>query len=128
MFEKFSDIVIIPIICLFIITVVKAFFKTQKFGNEDIVDIAMDLAMVGTGACGSVFANDVLAQKWQHLTVFAVAVVLISVACTVWLAWLKKFDNVPPVSGLRVRRNMIYGALPICMVTAILAFGYIINP
>jgi hypothetical protein len=125
---KLPEIIGIPLVALFIITMIKAATSPVQFGNEHAVDIGMDLSILAAGACGSVFASDTLSKKWGiGLNVYGILVVLMCILFTVILARAKRWNNDHVSTGLAIWR-IIVGALPVGLVTALLILGYTMTP
>lgn len=126
---KIPEIIGIPLVALFIISFIKAATSPTQWGNENAVDIGMDLSILAAGACGSIFANDTLYKKWGiALNVYGILTVLLCIAFVVVLARAKRWRNKRPVSTGRAIWRMMYGALPIGLVTALLILGYTMTP
>ena len=125
---KLPEIIGIPLVALFIITMIKAATSPVRFGNEHAVDIGMDLSILAAGACGSVFASDTLSRKWGiALNVYGILVVLMCILFTVILARAKRWNNDSVSTGLAAWRVFV-GALPVGLVTALLILGYTMTP
>jgi hypothetical protein len=125
---QIPEILGIPLVALFIITFIKASTSAKKISNDQAIDIAMDLAILATGAAGSVFANDTLVQKWgMGLIVYGILVVLICISFVAGFAYTRRWQ-VSPVSGGRATGNIILGLIPVGLVTAILVLGYTMTP
>jgi hypothetical protein len=115
----------IPLIALLIITLIKGATASLPFGNVDAVDIGMDLAVLATGACGSIFANETLYAKWGiGSVVYGSLTTLICIVFIGWLAVIRRWHNAAPVSDAQARRNILIGLTPLGLVTAILILGY----
>jgi hypothetical protein len=126
---KLPEIIGIPLVALFIISFIKAATSPVQFGNENAVDIGMDLSILAAGACGAVFANDTLYRKWGiALNVYGILAVLLCIAFVSVLARAKRWRNQPPVSSGLAAWRIAYGALPIGLVTALLILGYTMAP
>ena len=93
----------IPLAALFIIPLIKGATAHSAYSNEDAVDIGMDLAVLATGACGSIFANDTLYAKWGIASVvYGSLTTLVCIIFIAWLAMIRRWHNTAPVST-RVR-------------------------
>jgi hypothetical protein len=115
----------IPLATLFVITLIKGATATRPFGNEDAVDVGMDLAVLATGASGSIFANETLYAKWGiGSVVYGSLTTLICIVFIGWLAVRRRWHNAPPVSAIRAWLNVLIGLVPLGLVTAILILGY----
>jgi hypothetical protein len=125
---QIPEIIIIPLVALFIITLIKAATAAKPFENDQAVDIGMDLSVLATGACGSVFANDTLYNKWgMSLIIYGVLVVLLCISFIGILAIIRRWRNFPPVSNGKAIRNALIGAVPLGLVTALLVLGYTVR-
>jgi hypothetical protein len=126
---KLPEIIGIPLVALFIIIFIKAATTPVQYGNENAVDIGMDLSILAAGACGSIFANDTLYKKWGiGLNVYGILVVLLCIAFVVILARAKRWRNQPPISKGLAAWRIAYGAIPIGLVTVLLILGYTVTP
>lgn len=118
-------IIEIPFVALFVITLIKGATARRPFSNEDAVDIGMDLAVLATGACSSIFANQTLYAKWGiGSVVYGSLTTLVCIVFIGWLAFIRRWHNVAPVSNGHARKNVLIGAIPLGLVTAILILGY----
>jgi hypothetical protein len=124
---QLPEIIGIPVVALFIITFIKAATSAKKFQNDQAVDVAMDLAILATGASGGIFANDTLNQKWGiGVTVYGILTVLICICFVATLAFIRRWQ-VSPVANVKAWGNLVLGLIPLGMVTAILILGYTIT-
>ena len=60
---KIPEIIGIPLVALFIISFIKAATSPTQWGNENAVEIGMDLSILAAAACGSIFADDTLTRS-----------------------------------------------------------------
>ncbi len=128
---QLPEIIGIPLGCLAVMTMIKGDTTpdNRDFGTQDMVEIAMDLAIIATGASGSVFANDVLYEKWKvAMVIYGIFTVLLSIFCVLWLARIRRYHNEPPVTIEQARKNIMIGFLPVSAVTLILILGYTLSP
>ena len=115
----------IPLAALFIITLIKGATASRAFSNEDAVDIGMDLAVLATSACGSIFANDTLYAKWGIASVvYGSLTTLVCIIFIAWLATIRRWHNTAPVGNGQAIFHVLNGAIPLGLVTAILIMGY----
>jgi len=115
----------IPLVAIVIITLIKGATASLPFSNVDAVDIGMDLAVLATGACGSIFANETLYEKWGiGSVVYGSLTTLVCIVFMVWLAVIRRWHNAAPVSDSQARTNVLIGLIPLGLVTAILILGY----
>jgi hypothetical protein len=115
----------IPLAALFIITLIKAATARRRFGNENAVDIGMDLAVLATGAAGSIFANGTLYAEWGvAAVVYGSLTTLVCIIFIGWLAVIRRWHNAAPVSATQATLNVLIGLMPLGLVTAILIVGY----
>jgi hypothetical protein len=115
----------IPLAALFIIPLIKGATAHSAYSNEDAVDIGMDLAVLATGACGSIFANDTLYAKWGIASVvYGSLTTLVCIIFIAWLAMIRRWHNTAPVSNGQAMFHVLIGAIPLGLVTAILIMSY----
>jgi hypothetical protein len=125
---KIPEIILIPLFALFLITLIKGATARKPFSTEEAVDIAMDLAVLATGACGSIFANDTLYKKWGiGLVVYGILVTLGCIVVVGILAWIRRWHNFLP-SNRQAVRNVLIGTIPLEVVTALFVLGYNLSP
>jgi hypothetical protein len=125
---QIPEIILIPLFALFIITLIKAATAKAPWGNDDAVDIGMDLAILATGACGAIFANEKLYIKFGiGLIVYGILTVLVCIVFVGVLAVIRRWRNTNVGTGTAIR-NVFIGLAPLLLVTALLILGYNYTP
>jgi hypothetical protein len=118
----------IPLLALFIITLIKGATSAKRPGRENAVELGMDYAVLATGACGSIFANDTLYKTWgMAAVVYGIGTTLVCIVFIGILARIRRWSN-KNISGGRAAWHIILGMMPLGLVTAILIIGYTISP
>ena len=118
----------IPVLALWIITLIKGATGAKRPGRENAVDLGMDYAVLATGACGSIFANDTLYKTWgMAAAVYGIGTTLLCIVFIGILARMKRWHN-RNISAGRAAWYVILGMIPIGLVTAILIIGYTVTP
>jgi hypothetical protein len=126
---QIPEIIVIPTVALFVITLIKGATALRPFENDQAVDIGMDFAVLSAGACGAIFANETLYSKFGiALIVYGVLVELICILFIGILSVIRRWHNASPVSDRRAARNVLIGMVPLGLVTALLILGYTFTP
>jgi hypothetical protein len=130
---QIPEIICIPLVAFLIMVVIRA----EVFSPRGAATIGMELAVLGAGACGSIFANDTLQDRWgMALTVYGILVVLLCIFVAAVLSridrrnrreWEQQAKPIGP-STLAAVLHLTLGAIPMALVTALLILGYTWNP
>jgi hypothetical protein len=124
---QIPEIVVIPLVSFIIFLMMKAEPLTAEHGAE----IGSELSILAAGACGAIFANDTLYNKWEiGLIVYGVLMVLLCILIAAILARISRTNQAKDeiVSAVTGALHVLIGAAPIGMVTALLVLGYHFNP
>ncbi len=129
LWHEIVRVVGIPSLALTVIILIKVATAAKKVSGEDAVDWGMDIAVLATGACGAIFANRTLFDKWGDSMVdYGIGTVIVSIIFVGILAVRRRWFNNPPVGNKSVALNVILGLIPLGLVTAILILGYTLTP
>jgi uncharacterized membrane protein AbrB (regulator of aidB expression) len=125
---QIPEIIGIPVLAFTIMVLI----KEDRFVPQQAAQIGMELSILAAGACGAIFANDTLFNKWGvGLIVYGILVVML---CILFAAVLSRVNrrqrerDESSVSAGQAFRHLTLGAVPLGLVTAILIFGYTLSP
>ena len=98
LWHEIVRVVEIPSLALTVIILIKVATAAKKVSGEDAVDWGMDIAVLATGACGAIFANRTLFDKWGDSMVdYGIGTVIVSIIFVGILAVRRRWFNNPPV-------------------------------
>jgi hypothetical protein len=118
----------IPTLALFAIILIKGATSARRPGTENAVEWGMDFAVLATGACGAIFANDTIYKKWGiGSVVYGIGTTVLCIVFIAVLSVIRRWQA-PPVSLAKAIGNFIIGLIPLGLVTAILIIGYTATP
>jgi hypothetical protein len=126
---QIPEIVGIPLLALGIIVLLREMSSTKQYGPEDAAEMGMELSILAAGACGAIFANDTLYAKWGvALIIYGIVVSLGCILCATILARTRRWNLGKTVSIGKGIAHLIFGAVPLGAVTALLILGYTFSP
>jgi hypothetical protein len=79
---QFLELIAVPIVVTAMLYLIKVMTAQSKPTKDEVIEVALEFAAVGTVASGSVFANEVIHKHWGEATqgtglfVFAICAVL----------------------------------------------------
>jgi hypothetical protein len=95
---------------------------------ENCNDIALDLTILSTGACGGIFANQTLIRNLDSsAAVYGILIVLCDLIVASILVYVRRWRKLP-VSAMSGLRDLFLGLATVGMTAGVLYFGLIPHP